>query len=337
MGNRVQHLIHAPHSRTSYLDALFESVGTYVILTNNGFLSASRQGGLPRPFTKPIFSTRGTRHNYSARFVPYFGSSDHMCFVDGIIGVPAVAMINWDDDFIHSSDDDLFQIDQTQLQRNNFIIGSMAYRLSRAKATDVPLFASETYAQGIRRLANDLRVGMELIRTSADGWTDAMILVEQGIQREQRALQSVRVLAERNRAALQSIDQMVKRVQEQESVMNADLRTLYRQVHGSDPARKSLSAAEKAASGKVPVNARNLEEYFTNRQKIGFRPGVQLHGLMRSEIYNFIDGKRSYFDVYKAVRAEALAAGSWYYGTVRLEDVANILDAGVDTKAWSLR
>lgn len=337
MGNRVQHLIHAPHSRTSYLDALFESVGNYVILTNNGFLSASRQGGLPRPFTKPIFSTRGTRQNYSARFVPYFGSSDHMCFVDGVIGVPAVAMINWDDDFIHSSDDDLFQIDQTQLQRNNFIIGSMAYRLSTAKASDVPLFASETYAQGVRRLANDLRVGMELIRTSADGWNDATILVEQGIQREQRALQSIRVLAERNQTALQFIDQMVKRVQEQESVMNADLRTLYRQVYGKDPAKRSLSAAEKAASGKVPVNTGNLEEYFTNRQKIGFRPGVQLHGLMRSEIYNFIDGKRTYFDIYKAVRAEALAAGSWYYGTVALEDVVKILDAGVETKAWSLR
>ncbi len=30
MGSRVQHLIYAPHSRTSYLDAVFESVGTYL-------------------------------------------------------------------------------------------------------------------------------------------------------------------------------------------------------------------------------------------------------------------------------------------------------------------
>ena len=340
MGNRVQHLIHAPHSRTSYLDALFESIGTYVMLTNNGFLSASRQGGLPRPFTKPIFSTRGTRHNYSARFVPYFGSSDHMCFVDGAIGVPAVAMINWDDDYIHSSQDDLFQIDQTQLQRNNFIIGSMAYKLSSAKAGDVPLFAAETYAQGVRRLANDLRVAMEVIRTSsnpADGWSDAMLLVEQGIQREQRALNSIHVLADRNSAALLTIDQMVKRVQERESGMNADLRGLYRQVHGSDPAKRVFSAAEKSASVKVPVNTRDLKEYFGNRQKIGFRAGGQLHGLMRSEVYNFVDGKRTYYDIYKAVRAEALAAGSWYYGVVRLEDVAALLDAGVEAKAWSLR
>ncbi len=262
-----------------------------------------------------------------------------MCFVEGIIGVPAVALINWDDDYIHSSQDDLFQIDQTQLQRNNFIVASMAYKLSFAKPSDVPLFATETYAQGVRRLANDLRVAMELIRTSnpADGWSDAMLLVEQGIQREQRALNSIRVFAEGNRGALQTIDLLDKRIQEQGSVVNADLRGVYKQVHGSDPARKALSSAEKAASGKIPVNVSNLEEYFGNRQKIGFRAGGHLHGLMRAEVYNFIDGKRSYYDIYKAVRAEALAAGSWYYGTVQFEDVVSLLDAGVETKAWSLR
>lgn len=339
MGSRVQHLIHAPYSRTSYLDALFESIGTYVILTNNGFLAASRQGGLARPFTKPIFSTRGTRHNYSARFVPHFGSSDHMCFVEGVIGVPAVALINWDDDYIHSSQDDLFQIDQTQLQRNNFIIGAMAYKLSLAKAADVALFAAEAYAQGVGRLSNDLRVAMELVRTSdpADGWSDAMMLVEQGIQREERALNSISALAGGNKAALQTIEQMVRRIREQEAALNADLNGLYRQVHGSSPAKKTLSAAEKAASGKIPVNASNLEEYFGNRQKIGFRAGGELHGLMRAEVYNFIDGKRSYYDIYKAVRAEALSAGSWYYGTVRLGDVVSLLEAGVEAKAWSVR
>lgn len=340
MGNRVQHLIHAPHSRTSYLDALFESIGTYVILSNNGFLAASRQGGLPRPFSRPIFSMRGSRHNYSARFVPYFGSSDHMCFIEGVIGVPAVAMINWDDDFIHSSQDDLFQIDQTQLQRNNFIIGAMAYRLGRANTKDVPLFASETHAQGARRLANDLRAAMEAIRSSADpaeAWMDASLLIEQGVQREKRALESVRALAGGDRKALDAIAQFVRRVEEQESALMEDLRVAYRQIHGANPSRRSLTAAEKSASGKIPVNTPNLRDYFTNRQKIGFRSGGHLHGLMRSEVYNFIDGKRSYYDIYKAVRAEALAAGSWYYGTVRLEDVVSLLDAGVEAKAWTLK
>ena len=152
MGSRVQHLIFNPHSRTSYLDALFESVGNFVILTNNPFITAGRQGGYPRPHSQPIYATRGTREGYNARFVPYFGSSDNLVFVEGIIGVPSVAMVNWDDYYIHSSDDDLDNLDQTQLQRNNFIIGAMALYLAYAEAEDIPLLASETYSQGGRRI-----------------------------------------------------------------------------------------------------------------------------------------------------------------------------------------
>jgi hypothetical protein len=58
---------------------------------------------------------------------------------------------------------------------------------------------------------------------------------------------------------------------------------------------------------------------------------------MRSEVWNFVDGKRSYYDIYKAVAAEAMAAGRWYYGTVTLKDVVGILDAGVQAKALVLK
>ena len=50
-----------------------------------------------------------------------------------------------------------------------------------------------------------------------------------------------------------------------------------------------------------------------------------------------MDGKRSYYDIYKAVYAEAAAAGSWYYGVVTLADVVGLLDAAVEAKALTLR
>src|SRR5215210_7743723 len=212
LGSRVQHLIFAPHSRTSYLDAVFESVGTYMIQTNNGYLAASRQGGLPRPHTRPLYATRGTRQGYNARFVPHFGSSDHLVFLEGAVGIPAVALINWDDPFIHSSDDDLFQIDQTQLRRNNFLIGALAYFLANADDTRVPLLVSETYAQGQKRPANDLQVALRVLRESAGeadhGWKRASIIIEQGTQREMRALDSIRVFAGADGAALRFVDEM---------------------------------------------------------------------------------------------------------------------------------
>ena len=338
LGSRVQHLIFAPHSRTSYLDAIFESIGTYLINTNNAFLAASRQGGLPRPFTRPLYSTRGTRQGYNARFVPFFGSSDHMTFLDGPINTPAVALVNWDDNYIHSSDDDLWQIDQTQLRRNNFLIGSIAYFLARATPADVPRLSSETYAQGTKRLANDLRVAMDLIREGkapGNNWKEANYLVDQGIQREQHALNTIRVFAKGDSKANSAIDQLLANMKRNGVQLRVDLETFYAQVHGSRPPTIQLSAEEAAAAKKIPQNVASIRDYFDNRNNIRFRHN--LHGLMRDEVFNFVDGQKSYYDIYKAVYAEAAAAGSWYYGTVTLKDVVGLLDAGVETKTLTLK
>ncbi|HET6671058.1 MAG TPA: M28 family peptidase [Pyrinomonadaceae bacterium] len=338
LGSRVQHLILAPHSRTSYLDAIFESVGTYLINTNNPFLAASRQGGLPRPFTRPLYSTRGSRQGYNARFVPWFGSSDHMTFLDGPINTPAVALINWDDNYIHSSDDDLWQIDQTQLRRNNFLIGSIAYFLSRATADDVPRLSAETYTQGTKRLANDLRVALDLLREGkpgADNWKEANFLIEQGLQRELHALNTIRVFAKGNSKANGGIDELQANMKRNGAQLVADLETYFAQLRGSRPPVIRLSPEEATAAKKIPQNAAGIKEYFENRGKVRFRHN--LHGLMRDEVFNFVDGQKSYYDIYKAVYAEAAAAGSWYYGTVTLPDVVGLLDAAVAAKALTLK
>lgn len=65
--------------------------------------------------------------------------------------------------------------------------------------------------------------------------------------------------------------------------------------------------------------------------------GTTLHPTMRTELLNFVDGKRSYLDIYKALQAEALAAGSWYYGVVKLQDVIKVLDANIEAGAMRLK
>jgi hypothetical protein len=52
---------------------------------------------------------------------------------------------------------------------------------------------------------------------------------------------------------------------------------------------------------------------------------------------SFVDGKRSYFDIYKAVKAEAQAAGKFYYGTVTFDDVVKVLDGNVASGALTLK
>ncbi len=331
MGSRVQHMIFAPHSRTSYLDALFESVGNFVIQTNNSWITAGRGGGYPRPYSQPIIATRGTREAYNGRFVPFFASSDHMVFVEGAIGVPAAALVNWDDYYIHSSDDDLHQIDQTQLQRNNFIIGAMALYLAYAEADDIPVLAGETYAQGGRRLANDMTVALQTLN-AGDNWNDAHLMIEQGSRRERQALNSMRVVAANDAKANKTIDTFLALVDGREKQLHSELGAYYQNKYGKAPSL-TISVEETAASKKVPVNAPTLEEYFSKRRNTP----TGMHSHMAMATMSNVDGKKSYFDIYKAVKAEAMAAGKFYYGTVTFADVVKVLDGNVTTGAIKLK
>jgi len=337
IGSRTQHLIYAPHSITSYVDALFESVGQFVIETNNPFITAGRMGGLPRPHSRPIYATRGTHEGFGARFVPFFNASDNLNFVEGAIGVPAVGLINWDDYYIHSSDDDLWQIDATQLQRNAFIITSMAYYLGKSESEELPLLLSETYAQGTNRLANDLQAAFHQIQSQSDtslDWKNANIILEQGIMREERALKSITRLLGTGATIMRQINNVSKQLEGKKKRMMAEITSVYSTVYNAKVPNIELSTQELAATKKVPKNNASLDEYFGKRK--GSVEGVKIHSTMRMEVFNFVDGKRSYYDIFKAVLAESLAAGAWYYGDVTLDAIIKLLDANLDSGALIL-
>jgi hypothetical protein len=269
--------------------------------------------------------------------VPYFNASDNLNFVEGAIRVPSVALINWDDYYIHSSDDDLWQLDQTQLQRNAFIIAGMAYYFGKAEKEQTNLLLTETYAQGNKRLSNDLRVAFEQIYSDKEeGWKNASIIIEQAILRELSALQSIHVFSGNDAAATRAIAEMVARMKLRQGNLIGEISDAYKRAYRVTkiPA-VNLSASEMAAGKKIPINHTVLDTYFEKRvQNV---PGTTLHPTMRAELLNFVNGKRTYYDIYKALKAESLAAGSWYYGTVKLEDVVKILDANVEAGAMTLK
>ncbi len=88
-----------------------------------------------------------------------------------------------------------------------------------------------------------------------------------------------------------------------------------------------------ADANKVPSNIASTKEYFEKRARV--RTGM--HSIMASEVMNFVDGKRTYHDIYRAVRAESLSAGKFFYGTVTYQDVKALLDANVASGALTVR
>jgi hypothetical protein len=156
-----------PWSRPSYLSDVEESVLDAVVEGNNAYLPAWQSDSSPpgTAFSKPIFSHLGTREPFHAKALPYFDSTDHLVFNDSWVGVPGTTLTNWPDEYIHSSGDDLWQIDPTQLKRNAFIVAGTALWLARADAASVAPLSAFVAARGAGRLCADLATGLEWIRT----------------------------------------------------------------------------------------------------------------------------------------------------------------------------
>ncbi len=336
-GSRVQHIIRSPHHIASYLPDIVQSVGEMVIHGNSGYLAA-RQAGSPYPYSRPIYSRLGTRDGYRAEIVPNFNNSDHMVFNDGIIGIPAVGFINWPDDYIHSSDDDLWQIDRTQLKRNAFIIAASGLYVASAGSEDVDTLVAEVLGRGSERLGKDLRVAMSLLAESepdarAEAYKTATYILEAGDRRARRAVSSVRTFTDGDADAAHVVDRAIDLVFGTARSNRAALNAYYQTLTGQEAPEIEMSAEEAAADNKVPANIDDVDIYMANRP----RPNTGLHSLMTFSAWGHVNGQASYLDIYKQVMAEAMVHGDWYYGTVSLDQVVATLDAGVEAGILTVR
>lgn len=339
VGSRIQHITRTPWSRPSYLNTVMESIAGMVMKGNSAYLSAG-MAGTPQPYSKAILSKLGTRERYGAEIVPYFDSSDHLVFNESVIGVPGITLTNWPDENIHSSDDDLWQMDATQLQRNAFIVAATAVYLASLKPEDVRALALQVRADGQRSLNESYHRATNLLTLVAPADRSAVYLkganlLEQARLRAGATLDSVRVFGVDAKAGAE-LEQLKARFTTAAANLLGDLGRNYAFLSGgTSPPAAQFGEEEKAMAGKVPEVAGTVAEYFDKRQKIENYFG--LHPLMAWETFCFVDGKRSYLDIYRVVRAEVQMAGEWYYGKVTARQVADLLDAAVKAGAVKMK
>lgn len=356
-GSRVQFVTREPWSRASFLGDVVESVLTAIVAGNTGYLAPGQvpatASGLPAEglavpglsYTRPILAPLGTLERYDARIIPFHNNTDSMVFNMGVIGIPAVTFTNWPDDFIHSTGDDLWQVDATQLERNAVAIAGMTWFIATAGDAQVPRLATHLYGRALERMSRDARVAMEMVEAAvppgadlsaaparlalAGAWDRASRLVREAARRERRALESVRVFARDGAAAKVLAATLAQLPSDQDALKRLDayVRGLA-QATGSgviEPSVVGGAAAEGAKpplAAKVPVMTDSVKAFLEKRRAIE-RPRT-LHPLMQFEALNFADGTRTVREIYEAVAAEADAAGAWYYGTVQQADVEAI-------------
>ncbi len=332
LGGRVQQISRTPWSRWSFLNDIVESIVTSLVRGNNAYL-ASWQNKNPAPYSRAIFAHLGTREPYNAVVVPYFDSTDHMVFNESAVGIPGVTFTNWPDEYIHSSDDDLWQIDRTQLQRNAVAVTATALYLANLSESDIPTLMAVMAGEARERISHDLATGLSrLAKAPSDkrraAYEDALNLLSQAVARESAGLESLRRFADPSSRKL--LDGTLADFKLTENNHRGRIEEWYLSL-GGKKAPSEMGEREKALAAKVPRNLGSPGDYM--RCKAEIEGPKSLHGLMAWEALNFVDGKRSILDIYRAVRAQSLSAGEWYYGKVTLEDIEALFTAAEKEKA----
>jgi hypothetical protein len=327
-GFRVQFMSRTPFSRPSFLNDVVESVVNALVWGNTAV--PLRQGANSSAFSRPMFALKGTREPFRAMPVHFYDSTDHMVFNDGRVGVAGVSLTNWPDTYIHSTDDDLWQVDATQLKRNAFIVATSAYTLASVGEKDLPRLTALVLGGAQQRLGRDseaalIRLMDDSAGTPAGRYKDALMLLETAAWRETGAVMSLQVFAEAGSPAARLVTTARAKVQNLATTLRRNIDDFYQQTTGQKPA-VVLSDAEGKAAARIPAWKASLLDIQTEKVKLP-RGGEDLHGHYAFEVNNLIDGKRSVLDIYRIVRAAALSAGDWYYGSVELAGVNKLLDS----------
>src|SRR5690625_4876322 len=117
-----------------------------------------------------------------------------MTFNEAPVVVAGVTFTNWPEASVQTSDDDLWNIDRTQLGRNAASTALIAYAMANASDETAPALIAETVGRGINRLANNLRLALSWLADADDLSAAYHLGVEQLVyvyERERRALTSL--------------------------------------------------------------------------------------------------------------------------------------------------
>jgi hypothetical protein len=338
-GGRVQYAARLPWSMPHALDDVMESVLTMVRDGNTSLLTA-RGTKLPVPFTREITAVKGSREPFHARMVPYFDSTDHHAFNPSWIGVPGTSLTNWPDEYIHSTGDDLENIDATQLERNAVVVAAVVYYFAALADEDAAALGAYVGARARARVADDVATAVRHLAEAAaperdEAFRAARNLVRQSSLKEIAALESIRRLSPRGRAA-EHTREVAGRLEDDLGTNLGAVEKAYEAITGKNPPNLDLGKEERAMAVKVFVPTNDVAKIQDARDKMR-DAGKGLHAMMAFEAVNFVDGRRNAYEVYEAVAAEALSAGSWYYGEVRPADVMSLLEKASEAGILSVK
>ena len=280
----------------------------------------------------------GTQFGSSSTFRyavnPHTGGSDHHEFVDSTIGIPCVMLLQWPDMFYHTSMDTIDKVSPNSLKRVGWITTVAALTLANAGTEEAMLLANQTCSRGLARIEEAQREAIQtlyenkddpktrtdkkqLAKTLAKTASDFKTKIEHIVWREKQAVRSVKRLAESQeldnliQKCIEDIEQSGKRTL---SKIEETLLFISKTLGLSLPTEIEEPEAEKQAKTIIPkrlfkgtLNPDTLKKLLGEDEFRWYEDMAQKDTkfpIKRAEILNFMDGKRTLYDIVRAVLAE---------------------------------
>jgi hypothetical protein len=263
----------------------------------------------------------------------FSGGSDHAEFTDSTIGVPCVMLLQWPDLFYHTSLDTIDKVSEDSLKRVGWIVTNAALTLANATFETAFQLASETASKGMIRIEEAKREAVEELfkkkqdpklknkpeELAAELERAASYFknrIEHFAWREQEAVKSVRrfgespelntSLNEHCRDLEGLANQELAKLQETLSfIAKTSVLVLPSQPEHVEPDKELRLVPNRLFKGtldssilKKTQSEKELDWYEEVREKDAD------FDKKSTEVLNFMNGKRSVYEIVKAVSAE---------------------------------
>ena len=269
-----------------------------------------------------VQTSLGSASTFRYRAQAFSGGSDHAEFNEVTIKVPCVMLLQWPDLFYHTSMDTIDNVSEDSLKRIGWIATMAALTLANADVEDAFLLAYQTASKGMTRIAeacNNAAQALFQIDSEKELYKAISYFkskIEHIIWREQEAVKSVKKLAKTSQLD-RYIDVYCRDIEalgKQEAARLEDIISFIRESRNMKTPKFAETRIDEKARRLIPkrlfkgtLNSDLLRQKLTESEyewyeKIGNED--KEFGKKMAEIINFIDGKRTAYEIVNAVSAE---------------------------------
>jgi len=264
----------------------------------------------------------GWPYGLNYRVKGFSGGSDHVCFADQAFGIPSV-MFGSADQFHHTSFDEASRVDSTRLKRVGVVTGGAALTIACAGDDAAIELAAQAHADAHKRISGTVsRLISGLVGTDPKDadyaeklgtrYVRGLAMLDEAGRREVEAVMASQKLADASSAY---IDGMAAQVEELAEAQKAIVKNLYEGMiakAGIESMKKETDAIEetiklipkKTYAG--PTRAIRADEIQDEEDRKWFSANSRGTPLGRTtlELLNFVDGKRSIYEIAIALSLE---------------------------------